>query len=61
MEGSSTVVVSTSTLHAQGPRFVPQVEPWTIPLVHQALSECHKRVGGDSHLWVRGGSGGVGG
>ena len=40
-----TVVVNTSALHTESPGFVPQVEPQTIPRVHQAPGVGHERVG----------------
>ncbi|ELK13141.1 Translation initiation factor eIF-2B subunit gamma [Pteropus alecto] len=42
------VVVSTSILHAEDPEFAPQVEPRTIPWVHQAPVACCEHVGGDT-------------
>lgn len=35
------VAVSTSTLHTEGPEFVPQVEPQTMPRVSQAPGARH--------------------
>lgn len=42
-------VVSTSALRAEGPGFAPQVAPWPVPRVRQALgARCEP--GGDAPL-----------